>query len=186
MNIIKKIVHHTTVRTLKKMANEENYRFLRENSLFLNLSEEAYLFLMKRVVERYYAKGELIFKQENPGVCLFLVKKGSVEIYFREDNDDKTVYAVAQPGSLFGELSVIFAYERTATAKAVENNTVLLALSSFDFQELNAHLPQDGTKILKGVLHTVVTNLIKTTKKYQETNHQTNELTRKLEKYETR
>lgn len=186
MSIIKKLVHHATLRALKKLSDNENYRFLRSNYLFQELSAEAYLFLMKRIVERYYAKSELIFKQENPGVCLFIVKQGGAEISFCEENGDKTVYAVARPGSMFGELSVLFSSERTATAKATENNTALLTLSTFDFQELDEKLPQDGIKILKGITRTIVDNLIETTKRYQTTNLQMKEQTRKLEKYEAR
>ena len=186
MSIIQKLVHQATLRTLTKLSDNENYRFLRSNYLFQELSAEAHLFLMKRIVERHYAKGELIFKQENPGVSLFIVKQGGAEIYFREANDEKTVYAVARPGSLFGELSVLFASERTATAKATENNTALLTLSTFDFQELDKQLPQDGIKILKSITRTIVDNLIETTKRYQGANLQVKEQTRRLEKHEIR
>ncbi len=184
MKIFDKLIERASRRALGDFVKDDNYRFLRQNYLFKNLSAEAILFIMSRLVERRYNHDELIFKQDNLGICLFIVKQGKVEIYIRYEDQDKIVYAEALTGELFGEMSMISTGYRTANAKAVENDTILLALSTFDIEVLNNQFPRDGLKVLKGITDTIAENLIKTTRNYRASRHEIKMLQDKLAKYE--
>jgi CRP-like cAMP-binding protein len=63
-----------------------------------------------------YAAGDTIFTEGTPGDIMYVVLEGSVEISV----DGKTL-EVSGPGSLVGEMALIDASARSATALAKEN-----------------------------------------------------------------
>ncbi len=184
MKIFEKLIQRASLKALGDLADDENYLFVRKNYLFNDLSAEAFLFIMKRLVERRYNKEELIFKQDNLGICLFIVKKGKIEIYISVDSEQKIVYASVDEGGIFGEMSLVTASYRTATAKATDNDTILLTLSTFDLQALSDQFPKDGLRILKGITDTVSDNLIETTKNLRRVELENREMRERLSKYE--
>ena len=186
MRIFEKIIQRASHKALGDLADEENYHFVRKNYLFKELSAEAFIFIMKRIVERRYHQDELIFKQDNLGIRLFIVKKGAIDVYLRTGENEKIVYATAREGALFGEMSIISGTYRTATAKSVENDTILLTLSTFDIEALSEQYPRDGLKILKGITDTIAENLIKTTKRLRATELENRALKERISEYEKR
>ncbi len=184
MKIFEKLIQRASHKALGDLAEDENYLFVRKNYLFKEISAEAVLFIMQRLVERRYTADELVFKQDNLGICLFIVKQGCIEIYLRTADNEKIVYTTVSVGGLFGEMSLISATYRTATAKAVENDTILLTLSTFDIDALTAQYPKEGMKILKGITDTIADNLISTTKRLRTTELENRKLQEKLAKYE--
>jgi CRP-like cAMP-binding protein len=163
--LFQRLIRRASRKALGNLADDEQFLFLRKNYLFKDLTEEAFLFILEHLVERRYSQDDLVFKQDNLGICLFIVQQGAVEIYLRTGQQDKLVYATVGEGALFGEMSLISATYRTATAKAAENDTVLLALSTFDLDSLQERFPQDAMKMLKGITDTIADNLILTTKR---------------------
>lgn len=63
--------------------------------------------------------GEPLFQAGDPGDSLFVVRAGEVELYVRDDVGQKIVLTVAKEGALFGELALLDAKPRTATAVAL-------------------------------------------------------------------
>jgi len=186
MKIFEKLIQRASHKALGDLADDENYSFVRKNYLFKELSAEAFIFIMNRIVERRYNHDELIFKQDNLGICLFIVKKGTIDVYLRTGENEKIVYASVKEGALFGEMSIISGTYRNATAKAVENDTILLTLSTFDIEALSGQFPKDGLKILKGITDTIAENLIKTTKNLRITELENRALKEKIATYEKR
>lgn len=165
MGFWQQLTERAATKTLDRMAEDENYRFLRDNAMFQNLSDAALLFLTKKVMERSYSRGELVVRQGNPGVCMHLIKRGSVEFSFTSGKD-RVVVGEAWKGSLFGELSVLTGSERNTTVKATDNDTVLLAVSRFDFDTFRTRFPQDSFVIITRMLHMIVDRLIQTVQHY--------------------
>ena len=184
MKIIEKLIKRASHKALGDLADDENYIFARKNYLFKEISAEAFIFVMTRLVERRYSQDELIFKQGNLGISLFLVKQGTVDIYVRTTENDHISFAVVEEGGVFGEMSLISSSYRTATAKADDNDTVLLTLSTFDINALADLYPEDGLNILKGITNTISENLIRTTKKLRSAEIKIQSLQEKLEKHE--
>lgn len=184
MNFLAKIYERTSQIALRKLESDHNYKFIRDTYLFQDLSPEALYFVLSRLIERRYTSDELIFKQDNPSVCLFIVKRGGVEVYFSRGDDDKVIFQTVAACELFGEISVISSTYRTATAKALENDTVLLTLSSFDLDELSQLYPQDGLKVLRGITDTIISYLANTTKKLRSATIDVQTLMDKLADYE--
>jgi len=57
-----------------------------------------------------------LFSYGDPGDSLYIVREGEVEIFFKNDTGDNIVLERSGPGDFFGELSLIDAGPRTATA----------------------------------------------------------------------
>ncbi len=180
MKFFQKLIQRATLNTLDEMANDEKHRFMRDNPLLKDLGEEAYLFLLKRVAKRSYVRDELVFKQDNLGVCCFFVRQGSVEIYFESEEKNKTVYTIKKAGALFGEISAIHKTYRAASAKALENDTELFVLSSFDLEDLQKQYPSDYLKILQGITHTILDVLDETSRKLRLAEKANEDLTKRL------
>ena len=122
---------------------------------------------MNRIVERRYNLKELVFSEGNPGICLFVVKQGAVEV-FTEIDEDLTIHATVPEGGLFGEMSVISLSSRSMAARAETQGTILLALSKFDLDALSERHPKDAIHLVKGITDTIAANLVTTTRKLNE------------------
>jgi uncharacterized membrane protein len=73
-----------------------------------------------------YSKGETIFRQGDPGDCMYVVCSGLVEISTTDKLGQKIVLIEARPGDIFGELSMLDAGPRSATAHVLEDTSLLV------------------------------------------------------------
>ncbi len=62
--------------------------------------------------------GEVLFRENDPGDCLYIIIFGAVEVYTEKLNK---VLAKLSTGSFFGELALMLGIPRTASVKATEN-----------------------------------------------------------------
>jgi uncharacterized membrane protein len=70
--------------------------------------------------------GEVIFHFGDPGDCLYVVRKGKVELSVHESTGEHLVFTVAEPGDLFGELALFDNGPRSASATAMEDSEMLV------------------------------------------------------------
>ncbi|MFL6374890.1 MAG: DUF1003 domain-containing protein, partial [Pyrinomonadaceae bacterium] len=70
--------------------------------------------------------GEVIFRAGDLGDALYIVRSGEVELFVKDTTGEKIVLTVAEKNDLFGELSMLDARPRSATACAIEDCEVLL------------------------------------------------------------
>jgi CRP-like cAMP-binding protein len=145
------------------VVSDPDFQFLQQNSLISELSPAAMLFLHSRVVQRRYSRREMIFRDQNPGVCMFLIRQGGVELFVEDDDDNAIRLAELAPGALFGEIATATGYARTASARASKSDTLLLSISRFDLEDLNRNYPQDGLLVQRGITLSVIDSLIATT-----------------------
>ena len=81
--------------------------------------------------EKLFARGTLIFEEGEPGQNMYFIVDGGVEI-FRGDGEDKEILAILSKAEFFGEMALIDAKPRIASARAV-TNVKLIAVSRHDF-----------------------------------------------------
>ena len=91
--------------------------------------------------------GETLFHAGEPGDSLFIVRSGSIELYIKDTAGQKIVLTIADEGSLFGEVSLLDAGPRTATAIAL-NDTELLVLDRGDLLLLFQKRPEAALSML--------------------------------------
>ncbi len=114
---------------------------------------------IKRIVQvREYLPNEVIFFEGDPGVAMFIIESGKVEISHTFKSGLKQELAILFSGDFFGEITVLTEGLRTATATAL-TETRLLIIFRPDLLELIHKDPELGVKILLGFTQILVEKL---------------------------
>jgi len=89
---------------------------------------------------RIYPKNSMVFAEGEPGNELFIIQKGSVTIAKIVD-ENEVLLAVLKPGDIFGEMALLEAKPRNASAVAYEE-CQLLAVNRANFEKMISTQPQ--------------------------------------------
>ena len=89
---------------------------------------------------RIYPKNSMVFAEGEPGNELFIIQKGSVTIAKIVD-ENEVLLAVLKQGDIFGEMALLEAKPRNASAVAYEE-CQLLAVNRANFQKMISSQPQ--------------------------------------------
>jgi uncharacterized membrane protein len=91
--------------------------------------------------------GETLFRAGDPGESLFLVRAGEVELYVRDNAGQKIILDITRPGDFFGEIALLDAGARTASAVAL-TDTELIELDRDDLLLLFQRKPDAALSML--------------------------------------
>jgi CRP/FNR family transcriptional regulator, cyclic AMP receptor protein len=116
--------------------------------LFRSLSESDREALAGSFVRHSFDRGEMIFRQGDQGVHLYLVESGRIKITTLAPDGREAFVAIIGPGQVFGELSLFEGQQRTADARTMEP-TVLHALAHDDFRPYVASHPDVAWELLR-------------------------------------
>jgi CRP-like cAMP-binding protein len=128
---------------------------LKSSSIFGNLPEQELIDIANVMEEIELDKDEVIFNKGDFGDCLYIIKSGSVHIH---DNDHR--FATLSDGEMFGELSLLDAEPRSASATAASESLVLKLK-----QEPFIEVLMQNSIVLKGILSTLSKRLREEDKK---------------------
>jgi ferredoxin-NADP reductase/CRP-like cAMP-binding protein len=138
---------------------KENLLDSSDDQLIANLALESTLFRALEAAEPELdpeyevAAGTVIFKEGDPSDSLYLVVEGSIEIY-REHNEhgERETLATLEPGTSFGELGILEATDRSASARAIEpSRLVVIPASRFRSWQTTAPELRDLFRTLRRV-----------------------------------
>ena len=118
---------------------------LQDISLFQGLSPEQLHLVQRYVRPVSFRKGEIIFREGEPGDGIYFILSGYVSVF--TGNRDHRLATFAD-GVFFGEMSILEDKPRSATIRA-ETDTKLLFMSKKDFQQLTEIEPSLATHILR-------------------------------------
>jgi CRP/FNR family transcriptional regulator, cyclic AMP receptor protein len=118
--------------------------------LFADLAAEDLVALAAELKRRRYGKGQFIFQQGDPGLCLYLVESGKVKITSLSAEGKGLVLNLFGPGDFFGELALLDGEPRSADAVAQEACQLLL-LQRDDFMRFLEARPHVAIKLLATV-----------------------------------
>ncbi len=127
----------------------EKVLILRSSEIFRNTPEQDLIGLAGILEEVYLEADENLFRKGDKGNCMYFIYKGRVRIH-----DDNHTLAILDKNEIVGELSVLDAEKRSASA-TTEEETVLLKLEQEPFYEVL----MDNAEILKGILKTLCRRL---------------------------
>jgi CRP/FNR family cyclic AMP-dependent transcriptional regulator len=91
--------------------------------------------------------GEVVFHANDPGGTLFVIREGSVEVFFKNDTGERIVLESPGPGEVFGEVSFLDGGARTASVLVVEDLEAL-AVDRDDLSHLFRVHPEAGLDII--------------------------------------
>jgi hypothetical protein len=123
--------------------------FLKEVPLFEELGDADLKRLAQIAHVRSYGDGEYIYEEGRPGVALFVVRSGLVEIIRRKANGEELPLAVLEPPASFEELAAMGCdVVRWSSARA-RGQVSVVALGRPDLDVLSRTLPSLANKLLR-------------------------------------
>lgn len=123
----------------------EKVLLLKRTEIFNAIPENELIDTASIIVESPMEKGQPFFSKDDKGDSMFIIHSGSVRIH-----DGDHTLAILKEHDVFGELSLLDAEVRSASATCEESG-VLLELNQEPFYEIlegNAH-------VLRGILKTI-------------------------------
>ena len=142
---------------------------------FKDLSTSEMEFLAHIVHVRHYEPGEKVFSQGDPGVGMYLIFNGSIDIIMHDPSlepkntsSEEIFITRLEKGDFFGELSLIEdPSHRSASAVAV-NKTTLIGFFKPDLIQVIQRNPSTGNKISLRLAEILGKRLRETTEKVTE------------------
>src|SRR5271157_3750874 len=97
-----------------------SYSFLQKVPLFANLPDTDLEQLCQQVEELSLRSDDLLFSEGSIGQNAYVIKQGQIEIYKTSDGK-KIQIAVRLPGEVIGEMALLQAAPRSASARAISD-----------------------------------------------------------------
>jgi len=158
----------------KSDRDQEVLEALRQTYVFSALSKKELRFVKETVHVREFKSGESVFRQGEVGVGMYVMLKGSLDIFIDQFVNDEAHPVRSQMvtrlhgGDFLGELSLVeHNSRRTATAMACEDS-VLIGFFKPDLFEILDRQPETGVKILLRLSEVLGRRLKETTMKVTE------------------
>ncbi|MBA2429133.1 MAG: Crp/Fnr family transcriptional regulator [Thermoleophilaceae bacterium] len=127
---------------------EETSSLLRRVPLFAGLESGAIEDLAAMAVPRFYADGEVVFREGDTGDTCFVIRDGAVRVTRARAFDGQAItLAELRFGEPFGELAMFGGETRSATVEALED-TRAVALLAADMKRLLAAHPEVSLSML--------------------------------------
>ena len=121
----------------------EKVLLLKSLSIFKETPETTLAELAPLMQEEEVEEGRVIFKEEDPGDCMYIILTGKIQIH-----KGKTTLAILNEKEVFGELSLLDAETRSATATA-KTDCVLFKIDQEPFYELIDTRPEVARGFIK-------------------------------------
>ena len=128
-------------------------KLLRSNELFAGLSDEQVSKLASIFEERTYKQGEVVFSQGEEGDRLFLVRAGFVEVVTRTGGSAGGERPIVNlgPGQSVGEIALIDKGSRSATVRAISDETIIVSIARGAFENLCDSDTAIGYRIMRNI-----------------------------------
>jgi CRP-like cAMP-binding protein len=127
---------------------------LADVDLFRTLSPEAFDLVTQHAVRREVRRNDVLFKENDDADELFVVVEGRIAIAQRSIDGRESVFALMEPGDIFGEMSLFDGQGRSAEARALEPSQVAVV----PYAPLHDIL-RDRPELLWGVVELLVRRL---------------------------
>lgn len=132
----------------KKKNKEDNiFTTLKKVPIFSDLTPKELTEVEKIVHRRRYKKNETIIRAGDPGLGMYIIVKGSVEIEDEDEKAGKRTLAKLSDGSFFGDMALLDEEPRSASAIALVDSD-MMGFFRPDFLDLIYRKPKLGIKVL--------------------------------------
>ena len=116
--------------------------------LFQDLSKEDQEELDRITTMTTVKKGKIFYRPEDTGEVIFILKKGTVQLYRISPEGKKLVIYTLGDGTLFGEMSLLGQRMHNTFAEAITDCTICV-MSRNDLERLVLNRPQVALRILE-------------------------------------
>ena len=125
---------------------------------FKDVSSKYLKLLLKLFHDRFYSANEYVFFQADPGIGLYIIREGEVQVTQNHEEIKNHELARFVRGDFFGELALLDNETRSASSMAVKDSHLAVIFKP-DLDEFIEKYPKVGIKILRGVSEIVATRL---------------------------
>lgn len=147
-----------------KGKEETLHNFLKNNPLFQGFSSRDLKNIEKIIHLRKFKKDEIIFKEDEPGTGMYIIKSGGVRITKQKMKEggisEEEIITTLKHNDFFGELTLIekTRFPRNASAYA-EEESELIGFFKPDLLEINERNPRLGIKIIIRIAEIIASRL---------------------------
>ncbi len=131
----------------KKKKEADIFTILKQVPIFSDLTPKELAEVEKIVHRRRYKKNETIIRTGDPGLGMYIIINGSVEIIEEEEKAGKRTLATLSNGSFFGDMALLDEDPRSASAMALVDSEII-GFFRPDFLDLIYRKPKLGIKVL--------------------------------------
>jgi uncharacterized membrane protein len=103
-----------------------NAAFLKEIPLFQTMDDSERDAIAALMDEARFVAGQQLFHERDQGGVCYVIRSGRIELSVTDENNQKLVVDVLEPGELCGELSLLDGGSRSTTAQALTDVEVLV------------------------------------------------------------
>ena len=121
---------------------KDQTEWFRQNALLRGITGPVYAALQNEIAVSHYKSGDLIFAENEPGDCMYLIGRGSVKVSKKGRAGQQETLAHLPEGDFFGEMALVDGGKRSAQASAV-GETVLGRVDRPTWHRLMAIAPQE-------------------------------------------
>ncbi len=132
---------------MKKRKKENIFTILKQVPIFSDLSDRELVEIEKILHKRKYKEGEPVIRKGDPGLGMYIIVKGSVDIIDKEKKASQKTLASLHDGSFFGDMALLDESPRSASAVATIDSEII-GFFRPDFLDLIYRKPKLGIKIL--------------------------------------
>lgn len=125
---------------------------LADVELFEHMNDEDRAHLAQFIGSRGLPAGALLFQAGQPGEAMYVVQRGEIELYIKDNAGQKIALATVGAGQVFGEMALLDHGPRTATARALADSE-LLELDRDSLLLLFRTTPTAALSLLAAVSH---------------------------------
>lgn len=129
------------------LSTLEKILFLKQIELFREFNARELGIIAQKAAEKSFSRGDVIFRQGEPGDSLYLVVGGKVRVV-REEGQKKETLAILEERTCFGEMAILSEEVRSATIEALETLT-LLKIDREEFRQLILKKPEMAFPIFR-------------------------------------
>ena len=145
----------------KKKKDDDIFTLLKDIPIFSDLKHKEIAEIEKIMHRRVYKKNEPIIRMGDPGLGMYIIVKGSVEIIEEKKKEENRILAKLNDGSFFGDLALLDESPRSASAIATEDCDII-GFFRPDFLDLLNRKPKLGIKVLFALAKTIGERLRRT------------------------
>jgi CRP-like cAMP-binding protein len=123
---------------------------LRQFQIFRSVSDSALEAVVPVLEERTFAPGEILFRRDDPGDAMYLVRSGRAVVFLTEPTGAEIIFRTYGPGQVVGEFALLDGKPRSASARSeAELRTWVLGAS--DFTRLLTERPVIGVELMRSI-----------------------------------
>ncbi|MCB1322912.1 MAG: cyclic nucleotide-binding domain-containing protein [Leptospiraceae bacterium] len=157
---------------LRGQADREVLDLMRNCPVFQDIPVRGLRIILDRCHIRHYKENEHVFRTGEPGLGMYIILEGQVEIY-RNEGDYRRQFAQLSAGDFFGEIALLEDLPRTAAARSASYSR-LLGFFRPDLLTLFSRKPRLASVVLMNMARLTARRLIRTNESLEDCQRELN------------